>query len=84
MKTLLSALVLASAFSAAAAAQTSLGGGAISSSSGNTVASLIAEGYEIKAAVPNGAKYVVFMQKEKKAYACEFVTVTQSRCGEIK
>ena len=84
MKTLLSAFVLTLAFSAAAAAQTSLGGGDISSGSGNTVASLVAEGYEIKAAVPNGAKYVVFMQKEKKAYACEFVTVTQSRCGEIK
>ena len=54
------------------------------SGSGSSVGQLIADGYEIKAAVPNGAKYVVFLQKEKKAYACEFVTLSSSRCGEIK
>lgn len=53
-------------------------------SSGSTIGALIADGYEIKAAVPNGAKYVVFLQKEKKAYACEFVTLANSRCGEVK
>jgi len=52
--------------------------------SGATIGALVADGYEIRAAVPNGAKYVVFLQKEKKAYACEFVTLSSSRCGEIK
>ena len=50
--------------------------------SGATIGALVADGYEIRAAVPNGAKYVVFLQKEKKAYACEFVTLSSSRCGK--
>ncbi len=54
-----------------------------SGSSGETMKSLLEQGYEIKAAAPNGNKYVVFMQKDKAAYACEFVTVTNSRCGAI-
>ena len=56
---------------------------AATGASGN-LAALVADGYEIKAAVPNGAKYVVFLQKDKKAYACEFVSLTRSRCGEIR
>jgi hypothetical protein len=84
VKRLLAALALALAIPGASLAQTAPGLGPALSSGGATVASLVADGYEIKAAVPNGAKYVVFLQKDKKAYACEFVTVTQSRCGEIK
>jgi hypothetical protein len=44
---------------------------------------LVSEGYEIKASVSSGTKVIVFMQKDKSAYACEFVTVTRSRCGSI-
>lgn len=58
---------------------------AIDSSSGGvrSMAALLSEGYEIRASVPNGTKFIVFMQKEKSAYACEFVTLTRSRCGSI-
>lgn len=56
----------------------------VGSNSGSvSMASLVAKGYEIKAAVPNGSKYVVFVQKGKSAYACEFVTIKISRCGAI-
>ncbi len=72
---LTSALAL-SAGSVFAQAQTS----GVSSTS---MKQLLEEGYEIKAAVPNGSKFVVFMQKEQSAYACEFVSVTQTRCGAI-
>lgn len=54
-----------------------------SGGSGETVKSLLKKGYEIKATAPNGNKYVLFMQKGEAAYACEFVTVTSSRCGAI-
>ncbi|TDH39094.1 hypothetical protein E2A64_08440 [Pseudohoeflea suaedae] len=65
-------------------AQASGGASFGDSTSGQTLGKLVADGYEIKAAVPNGAKYVVFLQKENKAYACEFVTLSSSRCGEIR
>jgi len=48
-----------------------------------TMASLIAQGYEIKASVPNGAKFIVFLQKDKSAYACEFSSLVTSRCGSL-
>ncbi|TDK36977.1 hypothetical protein E2F50_08700 [Rhizobium deserti] len=44
---------------------------------------LLANGYEIKSSTPNGTKFIVFMQKDKSAYACEFVSLTRSRCGAI-
>ncbi len=44
---------------------------------------LLDDGYEIKTAVPNGSKFVVFMQKDQSAFACEFVSLTQTRCGAI-
>jgi hypothetical protein len=56
---------------------------AVASAASATMGELLAQGYEIKAAVPNGAKFVVFMQKEQSAYACEFVSVTNTRCGAI-
>ena len=48
-----------------------------------TMGQLLAQGYEIKAAVPNGAKFVIFMQKDQSAYACEFVSITNTKCGAI-
>ncbi len=48
-----------------------------------TMAQLIAEGFEIRAAVPNGGKIIVFMQKDQSAYACEFVSLTKTRCGTL-
>ncbi|RDJ13843.1 hypothetical protein [Rhizobium grahamii] len=44
---------------------------------------LLSKGYEIKAAVPNGGKFVVFLQKDQSAYACEMKSLTASQCGAI-
>jgi hypothetical protein len=44
---------------------------------------LASQGYEIKAAAPNGGRYVVFMQNDKSAYACEFVNTNQTQCRQI-
>lgn len=44
---------------------------------------LLSKGYEIKAAVSNGGKFVVFMQKDQSAYACEMQSLTASRCGTL-
>lgn len=49
----------------------------------STIRQLLAQGYEIRSSVPNGSKFLVFMQKDKSAYACEFVTVTRSRCESL-
>ncbi|MDE1992982.1 MAG: hypothetical protein KGI75_10805 [Rhizobiaceae bacterium] len=49
----------------------------------STMADLVSRGYEIKAAVPNGGKFVVFMQKDQSAYACEFSSLTDTRCGSL-
>lgn len=49
----------------------------------NTMRGLLRQGFEIKAMAPNGAQYVVLLQKDTSAYACEFVTVTNSRCRAI-
>ncbi len=57
-------------------------GVAVSGSSA-TMAELIKQGYEIKAAVQNGPKFIVFLQKDKSAYACEFASLATSRCGSI-
>ncbi|MCY6380456.1 hypothetical protein OQ273_06685 [Hoeflea prorocentri] len=54
-----------------------------SSGSGVSMRTLLQRGFEIKAAAPNGSQYVVFLQKGKAAYACEFKTLTSSRCGAI-
>ena len=47
------------------------------------MAQLLADGYEIKGTAQASSRYIVFMQKEKSAYACQFVTVTTTRCGLI-
>ncbi len=52
--------------------------------SGGSIAQLLAQGFEIKAAVPNGSKFIVFLQKEEAAYACEFATLARSQCGALK
>ncbi|MDX3973412.1 hypothetical protein [Shinella sp.] len=70
------ALLLVTAF--AAQAQDAEGG--VSSA---TMGELVGQGYEIKAAAPNGSRYVVFMQKDKSAYACEFVNTAQTQCRQI-
>jgi hypothetical protein len=45
---------------------------------------LLSKGYQIKAAVPNGGKFfVVFLQKDQSAYACEMKSLTASQCGAL-
>lgn len=51
---------------------------------GGSVGQLVAQGYEIKSVVLNSGKYIVFLQKERKAFACEFSRVNRSRCAEIQ
>jgi hypothetical protein len=68
----------------AAMAQTSGSQTTVETAGGQTMAQLLTAGYEIKTSVLNGTQIVVFMQKDKSAYACEFVSVTRSRCAEIK
>ena len=57
--------------------------GVSSSSATSSMGELIKQGYEIKSTVSNGAKLIVFLQKDKSAYACEFTSLTSSRCGSI-
>ena len=54
-----------------------------SSGDARTVGQLVSEGYEIKAAAPNGSRYVIFMQNDQSAYACEFVNTTTTQCRPI-
>ncbi|MDQ0133639.1 hypothetical protein J2T08_001540 [Neorhizobium galegae] len=69
----------------AAFAQQAQTDGPITTQSGGSksMKDLLSDGYEIKTSVPNGTKFIVFMQKDKSAYACEFVSLTKSRCGSI-
>ena len=48
-----------------------------------SMAELLSKEYEIKSAVPNGSKLIVFMQKGTSGYACEFVNVAKTRCASI-
>ena len=50
---------------------------------GASMGQLISEGYEIKAAVPNGKSFVVFLQKDSTGYACQMTTLSRSVCGKI-
>ncbi|MGE6739242.1 hypothetical protein ACQKGC_03090 [Allorhizobium pseudoryzae] len=75
--------LLACLFSTTAFAQ-SLGAAVGTERGGDaTMAQLLSREYEIKSAVPNGSKLIVFMQKGTSAYACEFVNVTKTRCASI-
>ena len=76
-------LVIASATPALAQGSVSSGDPA-NAHGGDTIGGLVAEGYEIKAAVPNGGRFVVFLQKGDAAYACDFTAVSSSRCEQIK
>ncbi|MDH6268806.1 hypothetical protein M2360_004224 [Rhizobium sp. SG_E_25_P2] len=78
---ILSAFLFVSAATSASAAE---GGIVVDSDGAKTqIGQLIADGYEIKAAVPNGKRFVVFLQKDSTAYACEMSSLTQSQCGQI-
>lgn len=57
--------------------------GVSSSSATSSMGELIKQGYEIKSTVSNGSKLIVFLQKDNSAYACEFTSLTSSRCGSI-
>ena len=52
-------------------------------SAAKTMGQLVSEGYEIKAAAPNGSRYVIFMQNDQSAYACEFVNTAETQCRPI-
>ena len=52
-------------------------------SGAKTIGQLVSEGYEIKAAAPNGSRYVIFMQNDQSAYACEFVNTANTQCRPI-
>ncbi|MBB3977927.1 hypothetical protein GGQ64_003141 [Rhizobium azooxidifex] len=75
----LAALAASTAIVHAQTADVTAGAGAAQS----TMARLLADGYEIKGTAQASSRYIVFMQKEKTAYACQFVTVTTTRCGLI-
>ena len=50
----------------------------------SSMGELLSKGYQIKAAVPNGGKFfVVFLQKDQSAYACEMKSLTSSQCGAL-
>jgi len=49
----------------------------------SSMGELLSKGYQIKAAISNGGKFVVFMQKDQSAYACEMQSLTASRCGTL-
>jgi len=67
-----------------APADTGTNTGSQSADTQTTMAALVSRGFEIKTAVPNGGgSFVVFMQKDKLAYACEFSSLTNTRCGSI-
>ncbi|MQV98372.1 hypothetical protein U8C37_07060 [Sinorhizobium medicae] len=66
-----------------ATAQEDVGSESSAAMRGGAMSSLLSKGYEIKAAVNNGTRYIVFLQKDQSAYACEFVSLTKSRCGSI-
>ena len=71
------------ALASAASAQEDVGSESSAALRGGAMSALLSKGYEIKAAVANGARYIVFLQKDQSAYACEFVSLTKSRCGSI-
>jgi len=74
------ALAVAAVILAASAAHAQQGEEPVTSF---TVGQLVSQGYQIKAAAPNGSRYVVFMQNDKSAYACEFVNTTNTQCRQI-
>ncbi|CAN7399163.1 hypothetical protein LJR030_004127 [Rhizobium sp. LjRoot30] len=76
----MAATLLGSSIAVAQQQDDALGASAAQSAS---MAQLLSQGYEIKAAVPNGSRFVVFMQKDQSAYACEFASIANTRCRSI-
>jgi hypothetical protein len=76
-------LAAAPAAFAQQAAQAPETGGSTTSGGTKSMGDLLSQGFEIKSSVANGTKFIVFMQKDKTAYACDFVSLTRSRCGAI-
>ena len=74
------ALAIVAVFLTAAAAHAQQADDAVVSS---TMGELVSQGYEIKAAAPNGSRFVIFMQNDQSAYACEFVNTTTTQCRPI-
>lgn len=85
LRLVVAAAVLAAAPAAFAqqAAQAPETGGSTASGGTKTMGDLLSQGFEIKSSVVNGTKFIVFMQKDKTGYACEFASLTRSRCGAI-
>lgn len=81
MRLVLASLLVAACCGAAAAQQQTEASG---EAGPQTMGALVAQGYEIKAAAPNAGKFVVWVQKGEHAYACDFATVRNARCEEIK
>ncbi|MGF9692621.1 MULTISPECIES: hypothetical protein [unclassified Rhizobium] len=79
----LSAGLVAAALPAVAQSQTGPVDTASRGGADATMAELLSREYEIKSAVPNGSKLIVFMQKGTSGYACEFVNVAKTRCASI-
>jgi hypothetical protein len=65
------------------ASSTGTSSGTTATAAETTMSDLLSKGYDIKTAVPNGGKFIIFMQKDQSAYACEFQSLTGSRCGSI-
>ena len=81
MKAAAVALLMVGLVPAMAVAQDANTDPALTSSA--SMGQLIAEGYEIKAAVPNGKSFVVFLQKDTTGYACQMTTLSRAVCGKI-
>ncbi len=77
------ALLTSASAALAQTAEAPVAGGTTSSGGTTSMGDLLSLGYEIKSSVANGTKFIVFMQKDKSAYACDFVSLTKSRCGAI-
>lgn len=77
------AAVLALGFGLMAVPALAQDNGADTSTSGGSMGKLLAEGYEIKAAVKNGKKFLIFLQKDTIGYACEMAKLSSSQCGKI-
>ena len=78
------ALISLLAVSASAASAKDLPVASSETTATTTIDQLLSQGFEIKSAVPNGAKFIVFLQKEKSAFACEFASLGKSQCGALK
>jgi hypothetical protein len=84
MRFAVACLFLAFSLPVSAFSQQADAGTKVEGDTAQTVSSALADGYEIKAVVPNGTKFLVFLQKDKSAVVCEFATLAKSQCGVLK